>query len=243
MIYFVIPVYNERANLERLAAETASCMSSLGFDFKIIFVNDGSSDGSLELMEELSLKYPKKIVIKSHYPNKGVRRTFMEGFEAFLSLAVPGDILITKEADNTSDNSIVSQMIESVSNSAADISLASCYAPGGGLESTTFSRMLMSKCANTLVKLRFNLWRIHTLSSFYRAFRYECIADALARDPAIMTAEGFTCVVEMLIKLKNMNFRIVEIPMLLRSSQRLGKSKIPVLRTIIGYLKLVCRKI
>ena len=45
----------------------------------------------------------------------------------------------------------------------------------------------------------------------------------------------------MLIKLKKMRFRITEIPMILRSSERLGESKMPMIKTIFGYLKLVLR--
>lgn len=239
MIYFVIPVYNEKNNLERLFNETSSYLASIKLDFRMIFVNDGSSDGSLELLEKLSEKFPGKIIIKSHCPNKGVKKTFMEGFAVFLDLASPGDILVTKEADNTSDNSILKQMLKEVTDNGFDIALASCYAPGGGLEATTAFRMFLSKGANLLVKVRFNLWGLYTFSSFYRAFRYECLEEALRKKPEIMKLEGFACVVEMLIRLKKMNFKIIEVPMLLRSSERLGKSKMPILKTIRGYLKLV----
>jgi dolichol-phosphate mannosyltransferase len=53
-----------------------------------------------------------------------------------------------------------------------------------------------------------------------------------------MTYDGFTCVVEMLIKMKKMNFKIKEIPMLLRSAERVGKSKMPICKTIFEYIKL-----
>ena len=239
MIFFLIPVYNEEENLRRLVDDTASYMRSSGYkEFRFIFVNDGSSDSSLSLLEALCEK-DDSIILLSHYPNKGVRKTFLEGFDAFLKLAKTGDILITKEADNTSDNSILSAMIEPILHDKADIALASCYMQGGGLEHTNIIRRLMSFYANLLIKIRFNMWNIHTFSSFYRAFSYSCLQRAFEASPTMMSHDGFTCVVEMLIKLKNLNFRIVEIPMMLRSSERMGKSKMPILKTIKGYLHLL----
>lgn len=236
MIYFLIPVYNEEQNLVRLLEDTCLCMREMGRrDFSFIFVNDGSTDGSVKLIEGFT-EVEKTLL--SHHPNKGVRTTFTEGFEEFLRVGRPGDILITKEADNTSDNSIAERMIASVSDGGYDIALASCYAKGGGLEATTPLRLLLSSSANLLIKVRFNMWGVHTFSSFYRAFTYECLSKAFADDPRLMTSEGFACVVEMLIKLKRRGFRITEIPMTLRSSERLGKSKMPIIRTIAEYIKL-----
>ena len=235
MIYFLIPVFNEEQNLARLFEETCASMEAIGRpDFSFIFVNDGSTDGSAKLIEA----FEGDKTLLSHFPNKGVRTTFMEGFEEFLRIGKQGDILITKEADNTSDNSIIGRMIESVSEGGYDIALASCYAKGGGLESTTPIRLLLSTSANLLIKFRFNMWGLHTFSSFYRAFRYECLKEAFAKDPRLMSCEGFACVVEMLIKLKRTGFKITEIPMTLRSSERAGESKMPICRTIMEYARI-----
>ena len=52
MVYFLIPVYNEEGNLERLHRDTLEYMESLGRrdDCAFIFVNDGSTDDSLALL-------------------------------------------------------------------------------------------------------------------------------------------------------------------------------------------------
>jgi dolichol-phosphate mannosyltransferase len=242
MIYFLIPVYNEVKNLPRLLKDAAEYMSQNDLDFRFIFVNDGSADGSLEFLEE-EKKKDSRIHILSHYPNKGVKDTFMEGFNEFLKIAKEGDILVSKEADNTSDNQVLKEMLGLIMDKGCDIALASCYAPGGGFEDTTFFRKIMSSTANLMVKLRFGLWGFYTFSSFYRAFTYECLKKAFAEEPEMMSFNGFTCVVEMLVKLNRMGFKIVEIPMILRSSERLGKSKIPVFRTILGYLKLFISRV
>jgi len=239
MIYFLIPVYNEEKNLERLYRDTSVYMDKIGRkdDFTFIFVDDGSTDQSPSILQEFAETDGRSIVL-THFPNAGVRKTFMDGFREFLRVAGSGDILVTKEADNTSDNHVLQKMLTAVEQEDYDIALASCYAEGGGLESTTLFRMLLSTCANMLIKFRFGLWGLHTFSSFYRAFRFTTLESAFKNDSEIMSYEGFTCVVEMLIKMKKMKFRIKEIPMILRSSERIGKSKMPVKKTIIEYIFL-----
>lgn len=238
MIYFLIPVYNEEDNLARLFAETSKYMQDNGLGyFRFIFVNDGSTDGSLAVLQNYAEKN-ESVIVLSHSPNLGVRKTFLEGFEKFLKIGVNGDLLITKEADNTSDNSILGNMLEILTDEHADIALASCYAQGGGVEVSNFFRKILSFAANLLIKVRFNMWGFYTFSSFYRGFTYSCLNKAFSSGKPMMTYEGFTCVVEMLIKLKKMNFKIKEVPMILRSSERVGASKMPIGKTILGYIRL-----
>jgi len=238
MIYFLIPVYNEEKNLERLFNDTSKDMLDAGYsDFRYIFVDDGSTDTSLRTLKKFA-ENNESVIVLSHKPNAGVKQTFMDGFNEFLRVSVKGDMLITKEADNTSDNSILNRMIESISKNEADVVLASCYKKGGGVEGTNLYRKILSSSANLLIKIRFNMWGLHTFSSFYRAFSYECLEKAFAKNREMMTYEGFTCVVEMLIKINKMNFRIKEVPMVLRSTERVGTSKMPILKTIRGYLRL-----
>ena len=237
MIFFLVPAYNEDTNISRMVKETFSLMMELGLDHRIIIVDDGSEDKTLEILAALK---SEKIHVISYKPNKGVRTAFLKGFSYFLAQGSPGDILVTKEADNTSDNKVLSDMLGQL-NCGYDVSLASCYAKGGGIEGTTYFRMLMSKSANIIIKLRFRMWKYSTFSSFYRAYSYQCIKNVFEKDPDMMKIDGFTCVVEALIKLHKMGFRIGEIPMTLRSKERIGKSKMPILKTIKGYLYL-CAK-
>ncbi len=240
MIYLLSPVYNEKDNLLPLYHRIRQGMSEAGLnDYRFIFVNDGSTDGSLELLKDLE-NGDSSIIIISHFPNKGVKVTFLEGFLEFLSRGSSGDILVTFEADNTFDEQLIGKMIEPIKSGSSDITLASCYSKGGGVEATNIIRIFLSSVANLLIRLRFCLWEYHTLSSFDRAFSFECLKQAFSKEQ-LMTSDGYTCVVEMLIKLHRMDFKIVEIPMLLRSSRRKGKSKMPVLKTIFRYFILCIR--
>ena len=239
MVYFLIPLYNEEQNLEDLINSLERVMRILDKRYKIIFVNDGSTDNSIRIIE-VHQKLTNNIILLSHYPNRGVRGTFDVGFKKFLEVARMGDILITQEADNTSDTKILGQMLNAVTTGKCDVALASCYMENGKIINSSYCRKFLSTSANILVKIRFNLWKYHTFSSFYRAFTYRSIKSLYSSYDEVMTINGFCCVVEMLIKLIKLKMKIIEIPLVLDATKRLGKSKMRIAKTIKGYFKLIC---
>ena len=58
-ISFVVPVYNEEENLKEFYNRMTKVMSALSYDYDLIFVDDGSSDGSALILSELSKQDPK----------------------------------------------------------------------------------------------------------------------------------------------------------------------------------------
>lgn len=240
MIIFIIPAYNEDKNLERLLRNTKEKMERDGFDYKILIINDGSSDRTKEIAESMKNEMP--IEIYSHYPNRGVGEVFRRGFDIALNIAKDDDVIVTKEADNTSDLGIINKLIEQLDN-GYEISLASCYAKGGGIEGTTFIRMIMSRTANTMLKIFFPIG-ISTYSSFYRAYSAGALKNLFKKyNGELLEEDSFECMVSFLIKLKRYgNLNIGEVPMILKGNRREGKSKMKVFRTIFGFLRVIYKE-
>lgn len=241
MIIFVIPLFNEAANIPGLIEKTSAKMKELGLAFRMIIVNDGSTDNSEGLIGSLSARAP--ITLHSYYPNKGVGAAFREGFRLALESSKDEDIIVTKEADNTSDLSILRQMILKI-NTGYDIALASCYAPGGKVIGTTRLKAALSKAANLLLKLFFPLKEVSTYSSFYRAYRPAALRWLFNEYAgAAIRENGFECMTEVLVKLsRNEHIKIAEVPMVLDGSRRMGASKMKIFRTIIGSLRVIFRE-
>jgi len=234
MYIFIIPAYNEERNIGLLLNKMKEKMD--GKEYLIIIVNDGSKDNTKMIAESFKDKMPIKIV--DHKINKGVGEVFRSGFKEALKDARDDDIIITKEADNTSDLAIFDNMVESIS-SGADLVLASCYAPGGRVLGTSLYRKILSWGANQLVKLIVPIKGIHTFSSFYRAHRGKFLKDIYAiYGEQMIEEDGFVCMVELLIKYGRLKPKVVEIPMILDGTIREGKSKMKTKKTIIAYFKL-----
>ena len=76
--YVILPAYNEATRIQPVIEEIAQ------MGYKMIIVNDGSSDNTLEVIKESQRKYPKNIYIYSHIINRGVGVAMQTGFDAVL---------------------------------------------------------------------------------------------------------------------------------------------------------------
>ena len=92
-ISVVIPLYNEAESLPELTAWIERVMSANGFSYEIIFVNDGSSDNSMEVIRSLAAKNPS-IHAVSFSRNYGKSPALNTGFAR-----ANGDVVITMDAD------------------------------------------------------------------------------------------------------------------------------------------------
>lgn len=241
MNIFVILAYNEEQNLACLLTSVQEAASKLDDPYRLVLVNDGSTDGTVALAESFRATIP--ILIEHHYPNQGVGEGFKTGFRAALTLANHDDIIITMEADNTCDLSLLPGMVQKI-RGGADVVLASCYAPGGEVQGVSVQREVMSRGVNIVMRILFPIERGHTYSSFYRAYRSGILRKAMSRfGESFIVTRGFTSAAEILLKLRRVGAVMDEIPMVLRFSQRNGHSKMKVMATIIDYLRFLSREV
>lgn len=239
MIIFVVPAYNEEKNISKLLQNTHEKMLNLGFEYKIVLVNDGSTDRTSDIVKQYQGSI--SVILEEHEVNKGVKQAFITGFKAALKIASEDDIIVTEEADNTSDLSILGEMLSLIKD-GYDVVLASCYAKGGWIENTNIYRKILSYTANALLKISFHIKEVNTYSSFYRAFNAKFLKKAFRiYGDKLLEEDGFVCVIGMLIRLNWLGFRVVEVPMVLKGSERIGKSKMKILKTICGYFKLAIK--
>lgn len=104
-ISLVVPVFNEEGNLRALAAEIRETMDRTGRLWELIFVDDGSTDGSLAVIRELSELSPlvRYLALGS---NTGQSAAFAAGFGD-----AAGDIIITMDADLQNDPADIPAML------------------------------------------------------------------------------------------------------------------------------------
>ncbi|MDD5136300.1 MAG: glycosyltransferase [Candidatus Omnitrophica bacterium] len=239
-IRFIIPAYNEGSNIAPLLEKTDQKMREKGCRYQIIIINDGSTDDTKDTVEKYAKRMP--IQLFNHDGNKGVGEAFRNGFELALKGSSGADVIITKEADNTSDLGILDSMLKKI-DEGYDVVLASCYAKGGKVVGTTIDRRILSSIANLFLSIFFPIKGVRTYSSFYRAYRADNLKRAFAAyDNRLIEEKGFVCMVEMLIKLSRLPLQITEIPMILRCDFRKGKSKMNKTRTIATYLRLMTKR-
>ena len=238
MIYFLIPVFNELDNIEKLCNNLRNVLP--GAEKYFVFSDDGSSDGSPQKIQQVLNK--EAYIILGDGNNHGPGYAFNMGFEWILqhSADVDKDLIVTLEADNTSDLTILPVMVKNAE-MGFDLVLASVYAQGGGFDKTSFLRRLLSFIANIILRFAFDL-KVLTLSSFYRVYKVSILKKIKQVNPVIVQEKGFICMIEVLLKAVKNNARIIEVPMMLKSLQRKGKSKMKVFKTMMSYLKFLLKR-
>jgi len=235
MIRFVIPAYNEAENIPRLLESLAPVARELGA--RVIVVDDGSTDGTAEVIREHSRDLHLAIV--THTVNRGLGTAINTGIRAALGEASDDDAIVTLEADTTCDLSDLPEMLARF-DAGADVVLASVYAPGGRIVGVARWRLAASKSVSNTFRWLGGLREIHTLSSLYRVYRAGTLRRAAETYGYLLVREpGFAANVELLLKLYNAGAVVTEVPTVNDWTTRKGESKMRLKPTAVAYMRLM----
>jgi dolichol-phosphate mannosyltransferase len=235
VIRFVIPAYNESENIANLMADLGPRARELGA--RIIFVDDGSTDGTAEAIE--AHRDGLHLAVVRHSVNRGLGTAINSGLRAALGESQDGDAIVTIEADNTSDLDDLPKMLERF-HAGADVVLASVYAPGGRIVGVAPWRLAASKAVSNSFRVAGGLKEIHTLSSLYRVYRAGTLRRAADTYGWLLVREpGFAANVELLLKLYNAGAKVDEVPTVNDWGRRQGVSKMNLKPTVMAYGRLM----
>src|SRR2546428_5666232 len=109
----VIPVYNERENLPVLVGEIDQALAGRAERYEIVAVDDGSTDGSLDVLKALKREHPE-IHIVAFAANAGQTAAFAAGFGA-----ARGRVVVTLDADLQNDPADISALLSELERSGA----------------------------------------------------------------------------------------------------------------------------
>lgn len=144
----VIPAYNEELNLLPLYEEIQKAVSSLGCEYQIIFVNDGSTDGTAQLLKKIS-DCDKHVAAIDLSPNGGQSWATMKGIEA-----ATGDYIVLMDADRQNDPADIPKLYSKLSGEYQAV----CGWRRDRKDKRIF--VLSSKVANFLIRRIFGL-KVH----------------------------------------------------------------------------------
>ena len=224
MISLLIPVYNEKENIPRYKTELFPALREIEkkyrVTFEIIFINDGSTDTTLDLLNSLG-----HIHIWSYPQNRGMGYAVKFGL-SFCS----GNEVVMLDADLTFRPEDISQLIDKYQKTGADCVSGSPYLKSGLVGEVEPFRSFLSKGVNTISKILLQS-DISCISPIFRLYKRRVFEDM------VLTSDNFEITAEIMAKLIIMGKRVEEVPVqLLR--RRYGSSKIRVFRSIQQYLIL-----
>ena len=124
-----------------------------------------------------------------------------------------------------------------------DVVIASRYQPGSRVEGVPFTRLLMTEAARYLFRMIMPIKGVRDYTCGFRAYRYSVLREGFDHYGKDFVSEtGFSCMVDVLLKLRRFGFIMGEVPMLLRYDQKHGPSKMKVGMTAFKTLRLLIKR-
>jgi polysaccharide deacetylase family protein (PEP-CTERM system associated) len=228
-VSIVVPCFNERPALPYLSntLESVSKLLAKDYDTHFVFVDDGSTDGTWELLNRLFGSREDCRLVK-HEVNRGVAASILTGIRY-----ASDEIVCSMDCDCTYDPHELAHMIPLLTPDV-DLVTASPYHPDGGrVMNVPQWRLVLSKGASWLYS-KVLRHKLHTYTSCFRVYRRSAVADLELQET------GFLGVSETLALLDLRGHNIREFPTTLYV-RILGQSKMKVARNIFGHLKNLWR--
>lgn len=163
-VSIIIPVYDEEESLPHLYEALSKVMAKIKNPFEIVFIDDGSKDGSFKVLEGIQKK-DKKVVVVGFRRNFGQTAAMAAGFDYS-----SGDILITMDADLQNDPEDIPMMIEEIEG----VDVVSGWRKNR--KDAALSRKLPSKIANWLISKVTGV-ALHDYGCTLKAYRREVIEN------------------------------------------------------------------
>jgi dolichol-phosphate mannosyltransferase len=196
-ISFLIPVYNERENIEAQLRALKST-TDLG-KHEIIVVYDIETDTTLPVLKRLAPNFPELRVIKNAY-GRGAREALRTGFDA-----ARGEGVFVMMADLSDDLRLIPRM-ETLLREGVDIVSPSRYMPGGRQLGGPWLKRMLSSLAGR------SLYRLAGLPTHDPTNNFKLYRASMLRKINIAADGGFDIALEITVKAWRAGYKITELP-------------------------------
>lgn len=239
-VFVVLPAYNEAANIGAVLDALERTGAEAEIAFHAVVVDDGSRDSTAEVVRDHRGRLP--LTLLEHKENLGLGATIRDGLLKAVDLASDRDIIVTMDADDTHTPAGIVEMVSKM-DAGCDVLIASRYRKRSRTVGVPLPRRFLSYSASLLFRLCFPIPGVRDFTCGYRAYRAAVLRAAVRRYRAeFVNQEGFQCMVDILLKLRRMNLKFGEVPIVLRYDRKEGKSKMKIGRTVFHTLGLLLRR-
>ncbi|XP_004505127.1 dolichol-phosphate mannosyltransferase subunit 1 [Cicer arietinum] len=220
----IVPTYNERLNISLIIYLIFKHLRDV--DFEVIIVDDGSPDGTQDVVKQLQQVYGEdKILLRARPRKMGLGTAYIHGMKH-----ASGNFVVIMDADLSHHPKYLPGFIRKQLETSADIVTGTRYVKGGGVHGWNLMRKLTSRGANVLAQTL--LWPgVSDLTGSFRLYRKSALEDIIS----CCVSKGYVFQMEMIVRASRKGYRIEEVPITfvdrVYGSSKLGGSE------IVEYLK------
>lgn len=211
----IIPTYNELENIRQIIDKVLS----LPGDFHMLIVDDGSPDGTGQIVKSLiDSKYEGRLFIQERSGKQGLGTAYIHGFKWGLEKGY--DFLFEMDADFSHNPDDLLRLYNACEQDGADLAIGSRYVKGVNVVNWPMGRVLMSYYASVYVRFVTGM-KIHDSTAGFKCYKRE-VLETIELDK--IKFKGYAFQIEMKFTAWKYGFKIIEVPIIFTDRQE-GTSK------------------
>lgn len=226
----IIPTYNEKDNIRKII----DAVFSLQQDFHVLIIDDGSPDGTGNIVKQLQQQYAGMLFLEERSGKQGLGTAYIHGFK--WAMANGYEYIFEMDADFSHNPKDLIRLYDACAKEGADLAVGSRYVKGGRTENWPWDRAVLSYGASIYVG--FITWMpVRDATAGFVCYR-RAVLEAINLD-AIQFV-GYAFQIEMKFTAWKLGFKLKEVPITFRDRKE-GYSKMSkgiVKEGILGVLKI-----
>lgn len=210
----IIPTYNEAHNIKRLIER----LIKLNIPVDVLVVDDGSPDGTSEIVRKMIETYPDRINLIERSGKLGLGTAYVEGFK--FALEREYNYICEMDADFSHSPEDIPRLIKTVQSGEADVAIGSRYSRGISIVNWPLRRLFLSYLANLYARIITGLPIKDTTAGFKCIHRKVLESFDLDR----ISSNGYAFQIEIHFRAWKAGFRLKEVSIIFREREE-GVSK------------------
>jgi dolichol-phosphate mannosyltransferase len=200
----IIPTYNELENIQKIIAK----VFSLEGGFHILVVDDGSPDGTADIVKSLQSKYSGKLHIEERSGKLGLGTAYIHGFK--WGLKHNYDYLFEMDADFSHNPDDLIKLHQACEEEGGDVAIGSRYKTGVNVVNWPMGRVLMSYYASVYVRFVTGM-PFRDSTAGFKCYKAKVLQE-INLDK--IKFKGYAFQIEMKFRAWKLGFNVVEVPII-----------------------------
>jgi len=210
----IIPTYNEKENIENIIRK----VFSLEKDFHILVIEDGSPDGTANIVKSLQTEFKGNLYIEERSGKLGLGTAYIHGFK--WALQRDYQFIFEMDADFSHNPDDLIRLYDACANDGGEVAIGSRYVSGVNIVNWPMSRLLMSFFASKYVKFITRM-PIHDATAGFKCYK-RIVLETINFNKIQFV--GYAFQIEMKFKAWKYGFNIIEVPVIFTDRTE-GESK------------------